>query len=141
MGKIRIPIFSDFQIQELENGYRHGKSHALRQRCHVVLLKQQGHSSKHITSLKDYPKHQSTINNWVTRYEKLGINGLKNKQGQGRKSILNSVIHRQKVEEIVKSERQRLDYAKSLIEKELDVKMNKKTLTRFLKTLSVLTEE
>lgn len=141
MGKIRIPIFSEVQIQELENGYRHGKSHALRQRCHIVLLKQQGHSSKHITSLKDYPKHQSTINNWVTRYEKLGITGLKNKHGQGRKSILNPVLHRQKVEEIVKSERQRLDYAKSLIEQELDVKMNKKTLTRFLKTLSVLTEE
>lgn len=141
MGKIRIPTFNEVQIQELENGYRHGKGHALRQRCHIVLLKQQGHSSKHITSLKDYPKHQSTINNWVTRYEKLGINGLKNKHGQGRKSILNPVIHRQKVEEIVKLERQRLDYAKSLIEKELDVKMNKKTLTRFLKTLSVLTEE
>ena len=141
MGKIRIPIFSKVQIQELENGYRHGKSHALRQRCHIVLLKQQGHSSKHITFLKDYPKHQSTINNWVTRYEKLGITGLKNKHGQGRKSILNPVLHRQKVEEIVKLERQRLDYAKSLIEQELDVKMNKKTLTRFLKTLSVFTEE
>ena len=51
------------------------------------------------------------------------------------------MLHRQKVEEIVKLERQRLDYAKSLIEQELDVKMNKKTLTRFLKTLSVLTEK
>ena len=141
MGKIRVPLFSEVQIQELENGYRHGKSHALRQRCHIVLLKQQGHSSKHIASLKDYPKHQSTINNWVTRYERLGIIGLKNKHGQGRKSILNPVIHRQKVEEIVKSERQRLDYAKSLIEQELDVKMNKKTLIRFLKTLSVPTNE
>jgi transposase len=141
VGKIRIPIFNKVQIQELENGYCHGKSHALRQRCHIVLLKQQGHSSKHITSLKGYPKHQTTINNWVTRYEQFGIIGLKNKQGQGRKSILNPAIHRQKVEEIVKSERQRLDYAKSLIEQELDVKMNKKTLTRFLKTLSVLTEE
>lgn len=141
MGKIRIPIFSEVQIQELENGYRHGKSHALRQRCHVILLKHQGHSSKYITSLKDYPKHQSTINTWVTRYEKLGIKGLKNKHGQGRKSILNPAIHQQRVEEIVKSERQRLDYAKLLIEKELDVKMNKRTLTRFLKTLSVPTEE
>ncbi len=97
------------------------------------MLKQQGHSSKHITTLKGYPKHQTTINNWVTQYEKLGIIGLKNKHGQGLKSILNPAIHRQKVEEIVKSERQRLDYAKSLIEKELDVKMNKKTLTRFFK--------
>ena len=66
MGKIRIPLFSEVQIQELEIGYRHGKSYALRQRRRIVLLKQQGHSSKQINSLKDYPKHQSTINNWVT---------------------------------------------------------------------------
>ena len=77
MGKIRILIFSEVQIQELENGYRYGKNHTLRQRCHLVLLKQQGRSSKHITSFKGYPRHQTTINNWVTRYEKLGIIGLK----------------------------------------------------------------
>ena len=79
----------------------------------------------------------STINNWVSRYEKDGIDGLKNKSGQGRKQILNKEAHEAKVKEIVKSERQRLDYAKSLIEKDLDVKMSKKTLTRFLKTLGV----
>jgi len=81
------------------------------------------------------PKHQGTINGWVSRYEAFGIAGLKNKSGQGRKKILNKEAHEVKVKEIVKSERQRLNYAKSLIEKELDLKMSKKTLTRFLKTL------
>lgn len=56
-----------------------------------------------IKSLKDYPKYRTTINNWVTRYEKFGIIELKNKLGQGRKCILNPAIHFQKVKEIVKS--------------------------------------
>lgn len=135
MGKKLIPLLTEIQIKELDLNYRQSKNHALRQRCHIVLLKNQGHSSKYIASLSGYPKHQGTINGWVSRYESLGIAGLKNKSGQGRKKILNKESHELKVKEIVKSERQRLNQAKSLIEKELDLKMSKKTLTRFLKTL------
>ena len=137
MGKKRIPQLSEASLKELEQTYRHGKSHSIRQRSHIVLLKSQGHSSKYISELQGYPKSQDTINHWVTRYETLGIAGLKNKSGQGRKKILNKEAHEEKVKAIVKSERQRLTYAKSLIENELDVKMSEKTLTRFLKTLGV----
>lgn len=135
MGKKLIPELSEIQIKELEFYYRQSKNHALRQRCHIVLLKSQGHSSKYISLLSGYPKHQGTINGWVIRYKALGIAGLKNKSGQGRKKILNKEAHEVKIKEIVKSERQRLNYAKSLIETELAIKMSKKTLTRFLKTL------
>jgi transposase len=136
MGKKRIPALSEAQIKELEDSYRNGKSHVIRQRAHIILLKNQGHSSKYISLLKGYPKHQGSINGWISRYEAFGIDGLKNQKGQGRKNILNKEAHEEKVKEIVKSERQRLDYAKSLIEKDLDVQMSKKTLTRFLKTLT-----
>lgn len=136
MGKKRIPTLSEAQIKELEDRYRSGKSHVIRQRAHIILLKNQGYSSKYISSLKGYPKHQGSINGWISRYETFGIEGLKNQKGQGRKNILNKEAHEEKVKEIVKSERQRLDYAKSLIEKDLDVQMSKKTLTRFLKTLT-----
>jgi transposase len=137
MGKKRIPVLSDTELKELENTYRHGKNHAIRLRSHLVLLKHQGHSSKYISGLKGYPKHQGTINTWVSRYEEFGLEGLKNKTGQGRKKILDKEAHETKVLEIVKSERQRLTYAKSLIENDLGVQMSKKTLTRFLKTLGV----
>jgi transposase len=82
-----------------------------------------------------------TINFWLTRYESLGIAGLKNKAGQGRKKILNKATDETIVKDIVKSERQRLTHAKSLIEKELDVQMSKRTLTRFLKRLTGVTSE
>lgn len=135
MGKKLIPQLTEFQAKELEFNYRHSKNHALRQRCHIVLLKSQGHSSKYITTLSGYPKHQGTINTWVNRYKDLGITGLKNAPGQGRHAILNKEDHELKVKEIVKSERQRLSKAKFLIEQELDLKMSEKTLIRFLKTL------
>jgi transposase len=136
MGKKLIPILTDIQLKELEKCYRESKNHALRQRSHIILLKSQGHSSKYISTLSGYPSHQGTINGWVSRYLDKGIAGLKNKLGQGRKKIINQEAHEAKIKEIVKTERQRLTYAKSLIEKELDVKMSKRTLTRFLKTLA-----
>lgn len=141
MGKTHIPQLTPLQITELEEGYRGGKAHALRQRCHIVLLKLQGHTAKQIAALEGYPKHQGTINNWVSRYEKLGMSGLKNKKGQGRKSILNKETQRETIEKIVQSERQRLNQAKALIETTLQVNMSKKTLTRFLKVLAVSTNE
>jgi transposase len=136
MGKKLQPSLRPEQVSELEHGYRHGKSHSFRLRCHLVLLKSEGHSSKFITGLSGYPKHQGSINTWVTRYLKLGLAGLSNKSGQGRKKILDKTLHEERVKEIVKTERQRLSQAKSLIEKDLDVQMSKKTLTRFLKTLT-----
>ncbi len=141
MGKKRIPVLTDLESQELHNLYMKGKSHKIRQNAHIILLKSQGYSSKYITGLSGYPKNQTSINSWVKRYELFGVAGLKNKSGQGRKPILNQVAHENIVKELVKSERQRLTYAKSLIENQLEVTMSKKTLTRFLKRLTGVTTE
>jgi transposase len=141
MGKKLIPVLSSEQKKELETTYRHGTSHAIRIRAHIILLKAAGHSSKYIVSLPGYPNQQNSVNDWVKRYESEGISGLKNADGQGRKPILNPVSHEEKVKTIVQSERQRLDYAKTLIEEDLGVQMSKRTLTRFLKRLTGLTNE
>ena len=141
MGKKKQPKLNAEQETALLKTYRESTNASLRMRSHLILLKHQGHSSKYISGLKGYPKNEGMINTWVNRYESLGIEGLKNKTGQGRKRILDKTAHEAKVKEIIKSERQRLTQAKILIEKELDVKMSKKTLTRFLKVLAVSTNE
>lgn len=135
MGKKRIPILSLEQQQALEYTYRHSTIHALRIRCHIILLKHQGRSSKEIALLAGYPT-QATINTWLTRYEQDGIEGLKNAPGQGRKNLLDPILHQQKVKEVVQQERQRLSIAKDILEKDLGTKFSKKTLTRFLKRLT-----
>ena len=61
---------------------------------------------------------------------------MKNAPGQGRKNILDPILHQQKVKEVVQQERQRLTIAKDILEKDLGTKFSKKTLTRFLKRLT-----
>ena len=135
MGKKRVPELSIDQLKELENCHRNHKSHALRIRSHIILLKHQARSSKDIALMPGYPT-QSTINTWLSRYEKDGILGLNNVSGQGRKKILQQDLHEQKVKEVVKLERQRLIVAKDTLEKDLNLEFSKRTLIRFLKKLT-----
>lgn len=140
MGKKRVPTLNLEQIKALEEGFRNDKNPTYRMRCHLVLLKSQGRSSKEISLLHGYPT-QATINNWLTRYEKEGISGLRTSKGQGRKPILNKAAHEAQIKKSVKAERQRLSVAKAEIENELSLTFSTKTLTRFLKKISVGTNE
>jgi putative transposase len=127
------------QREELEKGYRTGKSHAFRQRCRIVLLKSEGVFSKTITEIVDISS-ENNVNTWVKRYltsySTEGIKVLHNKSGQGRKAKLDRSGDEAKVRERVKSDRQRLSKAKELLEADLDKKFSLQTLRRFLKNLS-----
>jgi transposase len=81
-----------------------------------------------------------SVHNWVNRYKKDGIVGLKTKAGQGRKPILEAE-HLSIVRAAVQQERQRLSQARQIIENNLDKKMSNETLTRFLKVITAVTSE
>ena len=130
MGKKRIPTLSIEQQQELEYVHRRSTTHTLRIRCHIILLKHQERSSKEIALLAGYPT-QTTVNTWLTQYEQDGIEGLKNAHSQGRKNILDPILHQQKVKKVVQQERQRLTIAKDILEKDLGTKFRKKHLLVF----------
>ena len=51
MGKIKTLSLSEAQKQELEKGYREGESHAFRKRCQLLLLKEEGRTSKEVASI------------------------------------------------------------------------------------------
>lgn len=127
------------QREELETGYRSGKSHAFRQRCRMVLLKSEGRFSKDIVEIVGL-QSQIQINTWIGRYkrgyETEGIQVLHNKPGQGRKQKLDKVRDEAAVRRRVTEDRQRLSKAKELLEADLDRKFSLKTLKRFLKNLS-----
>jgi transposase len=139
MGKTRIIELSDSEREDLEKGYHFGFSSAFRKRCHVILLKSTGRTSSDVGSIVGM--HQVSVNTWLNRYQASGIDGLKTKPGRGRKSILDPEKDLLIVEKAVKSDRQRLDQAKILIEKQTQKQFSKKTLQRFLKNLSADTEE
>lgn len=66
----------------------------------------------------------------------MGINCLRNIEGQGRKSIFDAKTESEIIQKVVKAERQKLDNAKVILEKELNKSFNIKTLKNFLKALA-----
>ena len=137
MGKIRIIALSPAERQQLEQGYRSGSSHAFRQRCQLVLLKSEGHTSAQVGQLLKI--NPVTVNNWLTRYQLEGLAGLSTKPGRGRKPVFVPARDLEQVRQVVKQQRQRLRQAQLLLEQQLGKSFSLKTLKRFLKKVSAAT--
>lgn len=131
---LRTLKLSKQERELLKKGYETGKSSAFRKRCHLVLLKSEGRTSKDVGLIIGL--HEISVNNWLTRYESNGITGLQTRPGRGRKPILNKEQDEEKIKAQIKQERQRLKVAKSCIEEELNKSFSLMTLKRFLKNLS-----
>lgn len=132
MSRIRQVLVSDEDRKALETGYKFGKSHAFRKRCHLVLLKTEERKSKEVAAIIGCC--EVSVNNWLNRYEAEGIEGLKTKEGRGRKSILQEQ-DLASVKAAVKANRQRLSLAKAELEAELGKTFSQKTLGRYLKNM------
>jgi transposase len=135
--KIRVIELSAEERQSLKQGYQKGSRPAFRKRCHVVLLKAEGRSSKDIGCIVEM--HEASVNHWLNRYVAEGLSGLFTKAGRGRKPLLDEQQDASVVREVIAEERQRLSYAKDLLEKKLNKQFSSKTLRRFLKSLTAAT--
>ena len=132
--KSKVIDLTDAERTELERGYKHSKSPNFSRRCHFVLLKNQGKTSKEIAEI--FGITRQPVDRWCKSYLANGIIGLKTKEGQGRKPILDKKKDEAIIKATVKKERQRLKNAKQILESELDKSFSLKTLQRFLKTLA-----
>jgi len=137
--KIRRVALSAEAALLLKRGYSKGKRPAYRKRCHVVLLKAAGRSSKDIGLIVGL--HELSVNHWLNRYEAEGLEGLLTKAGRGRKAILDQQRDGAAVRTAVTQERQRLHVAKALLEEQLNKRFSAKTLKRFLKSVSAAINE
>ncbi len=137
--RIRVIELTAEQRHLLQQGYCKGKTHAFRKRCHLVVLKNEGRSSKAIGLIVGL--NELSVNTWLNRYETEGLAGLLTKPGRGRKAILNEQEHASFVCQTVKEERQRLSHAKAIVEKELNKTFSARTLKGFLKSLTAATNQ
>ncbi|WP_123905613.1 helix-turn-helix domain-containing protein [Chryseobacterium sp. ERMR1:04] len=105
---------------ELERLYKESTHHVLRQRCQIILLKASHRKTSNICAIVGI-KSENQVNKWVKRYKNehasLGIQCLRNLEGQGRKSIFDSETESELIQRIVKAERQKLENAKIILEK------------------------
>lgn len=137
--KIKVLKLGIHDKELLERGYKHSSKASYSRRCHIILLKSKGKTSKEIADIFDID-YQS-VNNWVKRFEAKGLDGLVTKKGQGRSPIFDKTADAEKVKNIVKKERQRLKLAKEELTKELGKKFSMMTLHRFLKLLAAPIDE
>lgn len=86
MGKSVLKV-KGYEIQEIRKLLKSNESYLVGMRLQIVYQVALGHSSRELASLNNVSFKQVT--NWVHRFEKEGIEGLKNKKGRGRKALLN----------------------------------------------------
>lgn len=137
----RKSTFKDLSNEEkslLELSHKKGEKQTFRQRCKIILLRNEGYTVADISKIMDTT--MSSVNNWLSRYTREGIDGLHIKEGQGRKPILEEE-HYNIVRAAVEQERQRLEQAKKIVEDNIGKKMSASTLTRFLKVITAVTSE
>ena len=139
MGKIKILSLNEAQKRQLEEGYREGRSHAFRKRCQVVLLKEEGRTAEEVASI--VKMCAMSVNNWLKRYIQEGVEGLKTKEGRGRKPLLQKEKDSEAVRKAVEQNRQSLSAAKAAFEAQGGVNVSQDTLRRFLKALVADTNE
>ncbi len=129
------------QKQYLLEGYKNGRSHDFRLRCHCILLSAQGKSVPELKAL--FEISHLTVYNWFNRWELEGIEGLKVRSGRGRKRKLDieNEEHVKAVQRSLKRENRNLNQLKLDLESSLDFEISKVTIRRFLKKLDANTND
>ena len=77
--KVYIENLTDAEIAHLEAGWKEGKSHDFRNRCQCILLSHQGYDAAQLSSI--YAVTIYTIYDWIKKWKKDGIEGIKTKSG------------------------------------------------------------
>ena len=130
-----VRISTAAQREALEEGYRNGKTHDFRLRCHCLLLSAQGRS---IPELKEFfeVSHLS-IYNWFNRFESEGIDGLKIRSGRGRKRKLDidSKDHITLVKKGLSKENRSVQQLRQDLANNHQIEVCDSTLRNFLKDL------
>ena len=129
MGKIKTIGLSEAQKIALQQGYRQAKSHACRNRCWLILLKEEGRSSKEVAGI--VKMCEMSVNHWLARYHSKGIEGLKTKEGRGRKPLLSREKDSEAVRKAVEQNPQSLSAAKTAFEACGGAKVSDEVLRRF----------
>ena len=132
-----ISNIKEKEIACLLEGKKTGKSEGYRSRCHGIILSYRGYTVDEISEFLEVTR--ITVYNWMNRWEKSGIEGLRTQAGQGRKALLqtDNKIHVKAVKKAMKlrAEKGTNFLLKIQEELELEDEITMKMLRPFLKKL------
>lgn len=132
-GKKRNIKLTDDQRSELTKAHKTGVKPSFRQRCHYILLSDQGFSMEEISRIHSISR--ISLGKWFTRYESDGLAGLGTAKGQGRKVLLRieNQADAERLEGWVADNAQNLRPVLAQVEEHFGVSICKRTLQRVLK--------
>lgn len=120
----------NFETQKLlKRIHRQSSHHQVRQRCHCLLLKNQGIKISQLKVI--FQVSEKTLYNWLNAWESNGLIGLYNRPGRGRKAIFNSE-QREQIKDWASSHPQQLKQVRQKIQAQWDITVSTKTIKRIL---------
>lgn len=85
-----VSALSDAQRASLEQVYRHGSVHRLRQRAQAVLLSAKGFTLEQLALM--CAVHPETVSGWLDRWQERGLDGLADAPKTGRRRKIDAAV-------------------------------------------------
>lgn len=132
---MRFVKLSEAEVATLREGHKNHLQFQFRNRCQCLILSHQGATVAQLSKL--FEISEITVYSWFDRWEKLGLSGLMNRPGRGRKPILGlqNPAHVKSVKAAVVKNPQSVKQVVAELETALDTQMSTDTVKRFLKNL------
>ena len=121
-------------VKLLERIYKQSKYYQVRQRAHCILLSYQRYKISELMGI--FRVSRNTIYNWLNNWESLGLVGLYNREGRGRKKLFNP-LQQEMIKAWVKETPKNLIIVQEKIEKEWGIAASKDTIKRVVKCLAM----
>ena len=121
-------------IKLLKRIHKQSKYYQVRQRSHCIQLSYEGYQIEEL--MRIFQVSRNTIYNWFNNWEKLGLVGLYNRAGQGRKKQFN-VEQEKTIKEWVKQSPKNLSKVQGQIQEKWGITTSKYTIKRIIKKLKM----
>ena len=132
---MRFVKLTEVELVTLQEGHKNHLQFQFRNRCQCLLLSHQAMTVSQLS--KFFEVSEITIYSWFDRWERLGLVGLMNKPGRGRKPILSLQNSAQvkSVKTAINKHPQSVKPVVAELETVFGEKMSVDTVKRFLKNL------
>ena len=112
-------------LKLLERIDKQSKYYQVRQRAHCILLSYQRYKISELMEI--FRVSRNTIYNWLNNWESLGLVGLYNREGRGRKKLFKP-LQQEMIKVWVKETPKNLRIVQEKIQKEWDIVASKDTI-------------
>lgn len=85
-----VSDLSEAQRASLEQVYRHGSVHRLRQRAQAVLLSAKGFTLEQLAAMCEV--HPETVSGWLNHWQERGLDGLADAPKSGRRRKIDAAL-------------------------------------------------